>query len=243
MTLDFGVPKLAQRLGKPSHIDNTTFRMHYRTTFTILVLCSILTTSFQYFGSAIQCMGKGGGGLVNTYCWIQGTFTLPAKLAGTVGQDMPHPGVGPSSDPNLIRVEEGGDEVRHAWYQWVCFVLAFQALLFYVPHWIWKHAEGGKINLLTKDMDDSKTLFEPEGKDDKRRACVHYFVRTMNTHNKYVTKFVICEVLNFINVLFQIYFMDMFLNGQFSQYGLDVLRTSELPMEERVDPMAKVKLI
>ena len=34
--------------------------------------------------------------------------------------------------------------------------------------------------------------------------------------------------------------MDMFFGYQFSTYGTDVLRVSELPIEERVDPMSKV---
>ena len=39
---------------------------------------------------------------MNTFCWIHGTFTVPAKLAGVVGENMPHPGVGPTTDPNLV---------------------------------------------------------------------------------------------------------------------------------------------
>ena len=39
---------------------------------------------------------------MNTYCWIHGTFTVPAKLAGVIGENMPHPGVGPTTDPNLV---------------------------------------------------------------------------------------------------------------------------------------------
>ena len=35
-----------------------------------------------------------------------------------------------------------GDEIRHAWYQWVCFILAFQAILCYIPHYLWKLWEG-----------------------------------------------------------------------------------------------------
>ena len=42
------------------------------------------------------------------------------------------------------------------------------------------------------------------------------------------------------NVLCQIYFMNFFLGGQFFTYGWDVIRISELPMHERVDPMSKV---
>ena len=38
--------------------------------------------------------------------------------------------------------EYEGDEIRHAWYQWVGILLAFQAILFYVPHYLWKSWEG-----------------------------------------------------------------------------------------------------
>ena len=34
--------------------------------------------------------------------------------------------------------------------------------------------------------------------------------------------------------------MDVFLGGQFTTYGTDVLAISEQPMENRIDPMAKV---
>ena len=32
--------------------------------------------------------------------------------------------------------------------QWVCFVLFFQAGLFYVPRYLWKATEGGRVNML-----------------------------------------------------------------------------------------------
>ena len=31
-------------------------------------------------------------------------------------------------DSDLVSVTEEGDEIRHAWYQWVVFVLFFQVL-------------------------------------------------------------------------------------------------------------------
>ena len=85
---------------------------------------------------------------MNTYCWIQGTFTIPSQIAGRVGLDVAHPGVGPRqtyvdpNDPYLIEVTKDGDEIRHAWYQWVCFVLFLQALVCYLPHYLWKLWEG-----------------------------------------------------------------------------------------------------
>jgi len=226
--------------GSKSFIDNTTFRLHYRATFTILLACSALAVASSYIGSPILCMASGvPGGLMNTYCWIHATFTVPAKLAGTIGVNMPHPGVGPTTDPNLIRVTDEGDEIRHAWYQWVTFVLFLQALAFYVPHYIWKSAEGGKISMMIQDLNKTD-LEDPETKKDRREAAVGYFVRTKGSHQLYVAKYVFCEMLNFVNVIGQLYFMNFFLGGQFFDYGVDILRVSELPIEERVDPLSKV---
>ena len=114
-------------------IDNTTFRLHYQYTFTILCISSLLTTSKQYFGDPIDCIVNGVPlSLFKTYCWIHGTFTLPSKLTG---HEFPYPGVGPStsSDPNLVEVTKDGDEIRHAWYQWVVFVLFLQEVFQLYP--------------------------------------------------------------------------------------------------------------
>jgi len=43
-----------------------------------------------------------------------------------------------------------------------------------------------------------------------------------------------------VNVLGQIYFMDVFLGGEFTTYGSDVVRMSELEPGQRTDPMARV---
>ena len=52
--------------------------------------------------------------------------------------DRPHQGVGPeTADENDRRV--------HAYYQWVPFVLFFQACLFHAPHLLFKLAEEGKV--------------------------------------------------------------------------------------------------
>jgi len=48
-----------------------------------------------------------------------------------------HPGVGP--------YEKGDDQKYHAYYQWVPFVLFFQALFFVLPHIMWKSVEGGVL--------------------------------------------------------------------------------------------------
>merc|ERR1712096_551080 len=121
--------------------------------------------------------------------------------------------MGSESDPNLVEVTEEGDEIRHAWYQWVVFVLFFQALLCYLPHFLWKSWEGGKLSLL---------------------------LRNLEKHNVYVYKFIFCEFLNLDNIIGQMYLMDAFFGGQFTTYGSEVLSMTGVDMEKRVDPMAKV---
>jgi hypothetical protein len=44
---------------KKSYIDNATFRLHYRITFAILIMSSLLVTASQFFGAPIQCMVDG----------------------------------------------------------------------------------------------------------------------------------------------------------------------------------------
>merc|ERR1711997_915201 len=61
-----------------------------------------------------------------------------------------------------------------------------------------------------------------------------------NNETFYAFKFFFCEVLNLVNVVGQIYFMDFFLGGEFTTYGTDVLALTELSPEEREDPMARV---
>lgn len=49
-------------------------------------------------------------------------------------ESLPHPGIGPVNDNDNIR--------HHAYYQWVPFFLFSQALMFYLPHKLWRSWEG-----------------------------------------------------------------------------------------------------
>jgi hypothetical protein len=75
--------------------------------------------------------------VINTYCWISSTFTYNNN-----------PDFHQSSNINEDKIK-----IRyHSYYQWVPFMLFFQAITFYVPHWIWKMWEGGKIRIITNDL-------------------------------------------------------------------------------------------
>lgn len=56
----------------------------------------------------------------------------------------------------------------------------------------------------------------------------------------YVYRYFVCEFLCLLNILVQLYLMDRFFDGEFLSYGLRILQLSEVPQEERGDPMVYV---
>ena len=60
-------------------IDNDVFRLHYRYTVCLLVLCSALITANQFFGNPMTCHLRGESlpeRMVTNYCWVTATYTL-----------------------------------------------------------------------------------------------------------------------------------------------------------------------
>ena len=56
--------------------------------------------------------------MLNTFCWIHSTYTIPSAFWKRIGVDVAHPGIDKTVDP---------DERRYVrYYQWVCFCLFFQ---------------------------------------------------------------------------------------------------------------------
>jgi len=218
-------------------IDSFVFKLHYRTTATILFICCILVTANDLIGKTIDCMSTNiPGNVLNTYCWILSTFSVPTKSNQIHGQDNAYPGVEPLG-PGTHQ-HDSGERVVHAYYQWVPFVLFLQGLLFYIPHWLWKTFEDRKLNKITDGL-RGRTL-NLEDRKEKCDMLVTYTVDTLHTHNFYALKFFICDALNMVNVIGQMFLINKFLGGVFMTYGTEVLKWSESEPGERTDPMIDV---
>ncbi|XP_011299504.1 innexin inx7 [Fopius arisanus] len=241
-------------------IDNIVFRLHYRATFVLLVVGSLLVSSKQFFGEHIKCLAEKSkddrlSAVIDTFCFFSSTYTITKYMdAKTVNANhIPHPGIGPYTG------EE--ETVHHAYYQWVPFVLFFQALVFYVPHYLWRGAEGGRLKALVsglhmaslsladnKDKDkDKKEEKDKKGDKDKdkkedekkksslaKSECkekiksIHdYFVAHLRVNQTWAYYLGACEILNFINVILQIYITNWFLGGAFLSLGTRVMETDE----------------
>lgn len=132
------------------------------------------------------------------------------------------------------------ERIYHKYYQWVYFVLFFQACGFYGPHLLWKTWESSLLRQLTIDLDLKDPLASNDKHKDAIRRVSRYFIKSRLRHEQYFRLFTLCEVMNLFNVIIQIYLVDEFLGGTFTTYGLDVLDYVQLDQTDRVDPMVRV---
>ncbi|XP_049834162.1 innexin inx3-like [Schistocerca gregaria] len=213
-------------------IDTFDFRLHYRFTSAFLFLASILCTATSFLGDPITCIvdNEKIKKAVTTYCWITSTFTVPRLKGGRPGVDVAAYNVGP-----YLAYEES--VVHHNYYQWVPFVLVFQGLMFYAPHWLWKKWEGGLISNISEGLRGPKMDANEETRKNMERVVL-YFTSSWRMHTMYCACYTFCVALNVINTFGNIFLMNKFLGGTFLDYGTKVL---QLPDQEfRTDPMADV---
>lgn len=214
-------------------IDNSVFRLHYKVTAILLVVFSVLLSAKQYLGDPIDCVMHGVGDkeakLYDTYCWIHSTFSV--VNAFDTNKKLPYPGVDV--------LHEDDEIVYHRYYQWVCFFLFLQAIMFYIPRYLWKIWECGRCKRLVEGL--GGVIVEEEGVLKNRvEALAFHIARSMGHQSTYAIRFFTCEFLNIINVVGQIFFTDVFLGYQFSSYGFQSFDMIVRPSTQRTDPMSRV---
>ncbi|CAF3382677.1 unnamed protein product [Rotaria socialis] len=114
------VSNLRQFRDDDSYVD----RLSHRYTTTICVVFAILVTTKQYAGDPIDCwvpaqFKPSYEAYTDSYCWIANTYYIP------IDQELPD--------------EESSRRNKDIlYYQWVPFILLFQAFLFYFPRVVWR---------------------------------------------------------------------------------------------------------
>ncbi|XP_014615814.1 PREDICTED: innexin inx2-like [Polistes canadensis] len=218
------------------HIDNVAFRLHSRVTVLVFLVCATLVTAKQFIGEPISCISDHSidRTTLNAYCWIYSTFTVARHLKGIPGRTVASPGIG-----NTLQDDE---LYYHRYYQWVCFILGLQAILFYVPRALWKIWERDTVALLTKDLSTS-FLDRHTWTEDRKRQLVDYFIQSdlRTTHNFYAFRYFLCELFNFINTIGQLYLLDLLFEGEFKRYGIAVIIfAKEKQLTDKIDPMTRL---
>ncbi|XP_045503945.1 innexin inx1 [Colias croceus] len=218
---------------QPIKTDNAVFRLHNVFTTVLLLTCSMIITATQYVGQPIHCISGPGlpNHVVNTFCWITSTFTMPDAFAREVGKEVAHPGIMNEYDSTQAKK-------YYSYYQWVCFVLFFQAIMCYTPKYLWDAFEGGLLRTIVMGLNIG--ICHAEEKEKKKDVIIGYLIRHERRHKLYAFRYWGCEMLCLVNIVVQMWMMDSFFNGEFLSYGTRVLGYSEVPQEERYDPMIYV---
>lgn len=247
-TFEGVVPFVKRLVTRNYSIDNWIFQLHYRVTCTALMVATVLVCSRQYIGEHIHCIADAGvpANVMNTYCFFTSTFTLIKDLNSKLLDlgNIPHPGVGAYGTNSTDAIK------KHAYYQWVPFVLFGQAIMFYITHLLWKKLEGGRIKYLVDGLQlaayslqdknlqvSDKKIPTIKEKEDKIKVIRNAFIQRLYISGSWSMNLMFCELLNLLNVILQIYLTNEFLSGQFLSLGADVWREG---LESSVDPLDEV---
>jgi len=215
-------------------IDNLVFKLHYRVTTLMLLVATVLVTSRQYIGEHIRCIGDKGvpEHVMNTFCFFTATFTVVKHLNASLldSKYLAHPGVGP------MGVNTDEPIKRHAYYQWVPFVLFGQGLMFYFTHLLWKKLEGGRLRRLVDGLQFAAFSLEDkeiqikdtkiptrQTRDQRVKDIRRAFMGRIYINRSWSMGLIFCEFLNVMHVILQFYITNKFLAGQFLTLGPEII--------------------
>lgn len=194
----FGV--IFGRLNRQSvSTDGGFFRLNYRITVIILVASAWLLIMQGLLQDPVECaFADSQDGDFNRYCSPESIFSLRRKV--TLVKDVSS--VEGSAD------EDGINLTILTYYQLGPITLLLQAVLFYIPRYLWILLEKGKMKMLVNEL---ITSTKGEGCSTKDiLPLVSYFRKNIHTHDEYAHSYMVCEVLNLLNLGVQLQLLNIF---------------------------------
>ncbi|KAK6762135.1 hypothetical protein RB195_023015 [Necator americanus] len=209
--------------------DDFVDKLNYHYTSAIIFAFAIIVSAKQYVGYPIQCwvpaqFTDAWEQYTENYCWVENTYYLPLTSA--------------------FPLEYGDRRARQiSYYQWVPFVLALEALCFYIPCIMWRgllHWHSGiNVQSLTQMACDARMMDA-----DARAATVQTIAGHMEDAleiqrevtdvsglcvskrwGNYVTcLYVFIKMLYLGNVILQVFILNSFLGTDNLFYGFHILK-------------------
>jgi innexin len=222
----FKITSRKHRIADDDFIDRLN---HYYTTI-IIILFSLIICAKQYLvGEPIQCwvpaqFTDAWEQYTENYCWVKNTYFV-----------APH---------ETFPDQQDRDNREIHYYQWVPFVLALQAFLFYVPTAIWRTLNwqsGVNIRNVVQVLNENSTVDVKKRKstvatlgqhlvqvlfrDDRNDDSVWKRMKNSFEAESYLTVvYLIMKLLFVVNIFGQFLLLDAFLGPKYHLYGYQMLK-------------------
>jgi hypothetical protein len=146
-----------------SYID----RLSHRYTVAMCVVFALIVSTKQYAGDPIDCwvpaqFKASYEKYADSYCWIAGSWYTP------MDKELP-----------LSERERRSNRIRY--YQWVPFLLLFQAILCYIPRVVWRSLNV-RSGLDIVNLVDASLKYESVDKFSDREKIMAYIVRNIERY-------------------------------------------------------------
>ena len=217
--------------------DNFFFTLHYKITVSVLACCLVLTTCNLALGKPISCFlssdHQSHKDMFEDHCLMGGTKTIydsksiPFKY-------LPYPGIVPGSGSAEAETK------RQPWYKWTGLIFFVLSVAFYIPRYMWKLVEQGRLGALRQEM-GYQTILTVEDRNTQRKKAVDWIINTRGRNKSVCLMFFLCEWLNVAISFSTALFLDHIFENQFTDYGFQNFQLLNLRQEvERFDPLDKI---
>lgn len=205
---------LLQEINNPHISSANSFvdRLNSNITPTILCVYAIILTIRHYIGTSITCwcpthFTTNNIDYVNKVCWTTGVYHLS----------------------NEERIPSNLNKINY--YQYVIIFPVFQAILFYIPHILWKrlsYKNGIPIHELIDNVNKrAKKIDNPDKYIDFVVKQIEYTLRgticSTLRNNYLVCVYLFIKLLYIINIIAQMFIINKFLDDSFYLYGINVI--------------------
>ncbi|KAL3985759.1 Innexin family protein [Acanthocheilonema viteae] len=229
-----GIPGLNKFISSVtiSQLDDLPDRCNYFYTVLALLFFSLLTGTKQHFGAPIRCLvdrqySGSWVGYVHDYCFISERYSLTP----------------PEYEAEELAVFDPTHEKKYEnYYQWVPFLLAAQALAFYVPHFLWRWFQKLSNLDMALAVDESIRIYNIF--TDERNKAVKDLVRYLEQCMVYPVRrsivvsftrialigwysslvYVLQKLLNIANTILQLYVVNIFVGDGTLFWGYQLLK-------------------
>ena len=232
---------------------NDSYTDQYNRIFMVkILLVCVVIMGISWFNDSIKCLVPGvnsvDGGFVSQACWIQGVYVYkelmnrPNDVAYFgIPKDMDLDGKLESGElcsvsPKLGVINKKCTPMQKTFflqYQWMPFLVAALAVLYYLPYIGFRSANNDLISL-------KNTI--KSGAPDAGKIIKHYFNRRVNPSRSMYLRVVfniLIKVLYIVSNLVAFLGLDNLLNGEFTTYGSKWVAWSKLDNSVAYDYMGK----